>query len=451
MEKNQEIELVITGTTADGKGVGKFDGKVIFVPFAAEGDILKVKILKVLKSYCYGKIIEIISPSPYRNPQDCKVFGKCGGCVYRHINYEMECAVKYNRVADALKRLGNIEVEPEPIIPAVNAYEYRNKAQYPVALNSDGQPAIGFYAQRSHRIVESKGCALHPKVFEDILKAAEQWIIESKVSIYNEQSLTGLLRHIYIRMAKATGEIMFVAVINGDSIPKSEMLIELLKKAVGDNLKSVQININKENTNVILGQKCITLYGEDYITDILCGLKIRISALSFYQVNREMAEILYQKAAEYAKPEGKIILDLYCGTGTIGLSMANKAKQIIGVEIVEQAVHDAKVNAQINGIGNARFIAADAAESAQMLWKEGIKPDVILVDPPRKGCSAELLGIIAEKFSPETFVYVSCDPATLARDLKLMEQMGYKTKAVTPIDLFPKTSHVECVTLMSRL
>lgn len=451
MEKNQEIELIITGTTADGQGVGKYEGMAVFVPFAAEGDILRVKIVKVLKSYCYGIIMDIISPSPNRNPEDCGVFGKCGGCVYRHINYEAECSVKYDRVADALKRLGGIDIVPQPIIPAISAYEYRNKAQYPVGVNREGRPVIGFYAQRSHRIVENMDCRLHPKIFNDVLEAAKQWIEYTKVSIYDEQSLTGLLRHIYIRMAKATGEIMVVIVINGDSLPESEMLVELLKKAVGESLKSVQININKKNTNVILGDECKTLYGEDYIIDILCGVRIRVSPLSFYQVNRDMAEILYQKVAEYAQPEGKVVLDLYCGTGSIGLSMAKSAKQIIGVEIVEQAVEDARINARINGIENAKFLAADAAEAVRMLWEEGIKPDVIVVDPPRKGCSPELLNIIADSFTPETFVYVSCDPATLARDLKLMEQMGYKTQSVTPIDLFPRTAHVECVVLMTNV
>ena len=281
-------------------------------------------------------------------------------------------------------------------------------------------------------------------------KETTDWIRENNISIYDESQNKGLLRHIYIRIAEKTGEIMFAAVINGNKLPHSEKIVEKLKAVCGENLKSVQININKEDTNVILGEKCEVIYGEKYITDILCGVKVRLSPLSFYQVNRDMAEKLYEKACEYARPEGKNILDLYCGAGTIGLSMAKKAKSIIGVEVVPEAIEDAKVNAQNNQIENARFICSDATAAAQILAKEGIKPDTVIVDPPRKGCTEELIKTIAHEFTPQSVVYVSCDPATLARDLKIFKENGYELVEYTPCDLFPRTSHVETVACLTR-
>ena len=445
MQKNDELILQITDVTAEGSGVGKYDGMAVFVPLTAVGDTAKVKILKVKKTYAYGKLIEILTPSNDRIEDNCPYFNKCGGCVYRHINYTAECKLKSNKVYENIKRIGGVDLAPMPIM-ADKSERYRNKAQYPVSQSGN----IGFYAFHSHRIIECEDCLLQPQIFSQICKVVSEWITENNISVYDENSHKGILRHLYIRKAEQTGEIMVVLVINGDSLPKSDLLLQKLVAVCGENLKSVQININKQKTNVILGSECKTLCGQDFITDILCGIKVRLSALSFYQVNHTMAEKLYKKAEEYANPKDKNIIDLYCGAGTIGLSMANKAKSIIGVEIVAEAIKDAEFNAKNNGIENARFICADAKKAAEMLANEGITADTVIVDPPRKGCSEEVIKIIANNFKPQSVVYVSCDSATLARDIKIFSEMGYNLKEYTPADLFPKTSHVETVCLLSR-
>lgn len=445
MQKNSEIILEITDITTEGSGIGRSEGMAVFVPLTAVGDKAKVKILKVKKTYAYGKLIELITPSAERIENDCPHFSKCGGCVFRHISYTAESSLKSNKVYEAIKRIGGIDLKPQPIM-SLNPDRYRNKAQYPVSQNG----GVGFYAFHSHRIIECKDCILQPQVFSQITKKVSEWVTENNISIYDEQNHKGLLRHIYIRKAEQTDEIMVVFVINGKNLPFSEKIIDSIKSVCKSDLKSVQININKENTNVILGKECKTLYGSDYITDILCGVKVRLSALSFYQVNHAMAEKLYEKACEYAKPKGKNIIDLYCGAGTIGLSMAKEAKSIIGVEIIPEAIEDAKFNAKNNRIENARFICADASSAAEQLAKENIKADTVIVDPPRKGCAKEVIEIIANNFSPENVVYVSCDPATLARDIKIFDELGYKLKEYTPADLFPRTSHVETVCCLLR-
>ncbi|MBE6750709.1 MAG: 23S rRNA (uracil(1939)-C(5))-methyltransferase RlmD [Ruminococcaceae bacterium] len=444
MKKNDEIILEITDITREGSGVGKYNDMVIFVPLTAIGDIARVKILKVKKSFCYGKAEEILTPSKDRITPDCDVFSKCGGCVYRHMAYSAECALKENQVYEVIKRIGKTDLKPNKIIGAEYTERYRNKAQFPISC--DGK--AGFYAFHSHRIIPCNNCLLQPEIFAAIVAVFEEWISDFGINIYDETAHTGLLRHIYIRLAEKTQEIMVTAVINGNSLPHSDQLVERLKNVCGSALKSVQLNINKTDTNVILGDKCKVLYGQEYITDILCGVRVRLSPLSFYQVNRTMAERLYEKAAEYAEPTNKTVLDLYCGAGTIGLSMAKRAKKIIGVEIVPEAVEDAKFNARLGSIQNAEFICADAADAAEKLAKSGISADVVIVDPPRKGCSEELIGTIAEKFSPERVVYVSCDPATLARDMEIFSHLGYTLKEYTPVDLFPRTAHVETVALL---
>ena len=446
MKKNDEFIIDITDVTNEGSGVGKCDGMAVFVPLTAVGDKIKAKAIKVKKNYAIGKVMEIIEPSADRIDNDCEAFRSCGGCVFRHISYGAECKLKENKVYEVIKRVGAVDMKPQNIIFGDNICGYRNKAQYPVS--PDGK--VGFYAFHSHRIIPCADCSLQPKIFSRIVKAAEDWIKENNISVYEESAHSGLLRHIYIRIAEVTNEIMFTSVINGDKLPKADKLIDKLKVVCGDSLKSVQININKENTNVILGKECKVLYGEPYINDILCGVKVRLSPLSFYQVNRTMAEKLYKKAAEYAEPKDKKILDLYCGAGTIGLSMAKDAESIIGVEFIPEAIKDAKFNAKANNIDNAEFICGDASAAAKQLSDRKIKPDVVIVDPPRKGCSEELIKTISEDFCPERVVYVSCDPATLARDIKIFTESGYKLIEYTPVDLFPRTSHVETVALLVR-
>ncbi len=445
MLKNEEYILDIVDVTAEGSGVGKVDGMAVFVPLTAVGDRAKIKILRPKKSYAYGKLISLVKPSKDRTQNDCPCFNQCGGCVYRHISYEAEKSLKENKVYENIKRIGGVDMKPQPII-ADKPDRYRNKAQYPISESGK----VGFYAFHSHRIIPCEDCLLQPEIFSHITGCIEKWAKKFDISIYDEQKHTGFLRHIYIRKAEKTGEIMVCLVINGEILPESETLVNLLLSVCANDLKSVEININKKDTNVILGDKCKTVFGSDYITDILCGVKIRLSPLSFYQVNHAMAEKLYEKAREYANPEGKNIIDLYCGAGTIGLSMAKEAESIIGVEIIPEAINDAKYNAKINGIENARFICADATAAAEQLAKEGITADTVIVDPPRKGCSEEVIKTITHNFKPETVVYVSCDSATLARDIKIFGENGYSLVEYTPCDLFPRTSHVETVVLLER-
>lgn len=446
MQKNEEYILDIVDVTAEGSGVGRADGMAVFVPLTAVGDRAKVKILKTKKTYAYGKLLSLEKPSKSRIDNDCPYFNQCGGCVYRHINYEAEKTLKENKVYENIKRIGGIDMAPQPII-ADAPDRYRNKAQYPLS----GDYAAGFYAFHSHRIIPCEDCLLQPQIFAHITDCVCEWAKKNDISIYDETTHKGFLRHIYIRKAQQTNEIMVCLVINGEILPESDMLVDSLIELCGDSLKSVQININKKDTNVILGDKCKTIYGTDYITDVLCGVKVRLSALSFYQVNHTMAEKLYQKAAEYTEPKGKNIIDLYCGAGTIGLSMANEAESIIGVEIIPEAIKDAKFNAEQNNIKNARFICGDATVAAEQLAKEGITADTVIVDPPRKGVSSEVIKTIAHEFKPQTVVYVSCDSATLARDIKLFAENGYELKEYTPCDLFPRTAHVETVCLLVKI
>ncbi|MBR5437742.1 MAG: 23S rRNA (uracil(1939)-C(5))-methyltransferase RlmD, partial [Clostridia bacterium] len=326
---------------------------------------------------------------------------------------------------------------------------YRNKAQIPVGIDRDGNLVTGFYSKRSHRIIPCEDCLLQMPDFRDIVKAVRKYILENPVTVYNEETGEGLIRHIYLRQGRKTSQIMVCLVINGDSIPCRDKLISALTE-VNPNIKSVVLNINKADTNVVLGERCITLWGEDFIEDELCGLTFRISPLSFYQVNPEGTEILYGKAREYAALKGdEFLLDLYCGTGTIGLTMAKDCKELIGVEIIPQAIENAKKNAEANGITNARFICDDASGAAKTLFDEGIRPDVIVLDPPRKGCSADVIDTVVN-MNPERVVYVSCDPATLARDCRIFGDKGYRVKELCAVDMFPRTVHVESVALLSR-
>lgn len=459
LQKNTVIRLEITGVTAEGNGVGRYTGEdthgdaaglAVFVPFTAVGDVLRCRIVKMHKQHAFGRIEELLVPSPDRaaGEPDCAAFGRCGGCVWRHITYEAELRYKQQRVADALRRIGGLSLEPQPIVGGQEWDRYRNKAQYPVCPG-ESRPLAGFYAMRSHRIVEQHDCRLQPAVFRDILEAVLRWAQKAGVPAYEEATGKGLLRHVYIRQAEATGEVMVCLVCTSGKLPETARLIQDLR-AAAPGLASVTVNLNRKATNVILGDAGFTLWGKEAITDELCGLRFRLSPRSFYQVNRRQAEQLYALAKEAAGLTGKeTLLDLYCGTGTIGLTMADKAARLIGVEVVEAAVEDARRNAEENGIGHARFLCADAGEAARRLRAEGIQPDVVVVDPPRKGCDEMVVRTVAD-MAPERVVYVSCDPATLARDIRRFAEMGYEARKVTPVDMFPRTAHVETVALLSH-
>lgn len=450
LKKNQDIKLNIDGMTADGSGVAHFEGEAAFVRNTAIGDTVEAHIIKAKKNYAVGKLIRVISPSPDRTESDCPVSEKCGGCCYRHISYEAELKIKKQKVQDAFDRIGHLEVKMNDIIGS-ETLRYRNKAEYPVTIDTkEGEVLAGFYAFNSHRVVPAQDCMLQPAAFAVILDAIIRWVNENDISVYDETTGTGLLRHVYIRRAYHTGEMMVCLVINGKKIPNEAGFVEMLT-GISDEIKTVVLNENREATNVILGDKCRILSGDGYINDILCGKKSRISPLSFYQVNTPQCERLYAKAAEYADLNGnEFVLDLYCGIGTVGLSMSDKAGRLIGVEIIPEAVEDAKVNAKINGIENAEFFCGDATEIGAKLKAENIEPDVILIDPPRKGMTPELIKNVAD-MDPKRIVYISCDPATLARDCGIFLNEGYEVKEATPVDMFPRTSHVETVVLLSKV
>ena len=449
--KNQTVQVTIEALSSEGSGVGHSGGMTLFVPHTAVGDVCEALIIKVQKNYAVSKLVRLLGPSADRVESDCPVSSRCGGCVYRHISYEAECKAKYQKVADAIQRIAKLPVTPQPLLPSGQTAGYRNKAQYPVRREEGGRLQIGFFAPRSHRVVDCRECLLQPPLFTKALAAFAEYMENYQVSAYDEVSGKGLVRHFMLRMAPATGQMMALVVVNGSGLPHEDELVALLCQAVPE-LKSVVINENRLPNNLILGANNRVLWGGPTIEDVLCGLKITLSPHSFYQVNSPQAEKLYRLAAKYAALDpGSTVLDLYCGAGAIGLSMAHLAGQVIGVEVVPQAVEDAKRNAVANGIDNARFLCADAAKAAQQLAAEGIKPDVVLLDPPRKGCDEALLHTVAEDMAPSRVVYISCDPATLARDAAVLAGLGYQLEEVTPVDLFPRTAHVETVCLLSKL
>lgn len=450
LKKNDDIRLEITAFTSMGSGIGRYENMAVFVDGTAPGDEITAHIIKVKKNYAVGKLHKLHRKSKMRIQSDCEADARCGGCAYRHIKYESELEIKKQTVTDAMKRIGGIDLECEEILSIKEPEYYRNKAQIPVGMSPEGKLMAGFYSKKSHRIIDCVECKLQHRDFPRLVEAVKQYVYENPVTIYNEETGEGLLRHIYLRQGVKTGETMVCLVINGDTIPKKERLVKKLLDT-GIDIKSVVLNKNKKDTNVVLGEACETIYGSDFIEDELCSLRFRISPLSFYQVNPEGTELLYKRARDYAGlTGGEILLDLYCGAGTIGMTMAEKAKQVIGVEIIPQAIENAKENARLNGIENVRFICDDAKGAAKTLYDEGIRPDVVVVDPPRKGCSREVLETIA-KMSPERVVYVSCDPATLARDCAVMRELGYEVNKLSAVDMFPRTVHVESVALLSRI
>lgn len=448
IEKNSEIELDIESLSSEGSGVGHYGGLAVFVAGGVPGDRLLVHIIKVKKNYAVGKIVRCVRPSVSRIPSDCPVFPRCGGCAFRSMTYETETAEKKQRVEDAFHRLSHMDIACEEILTGAPD-RYRNKAQYPVSVSEQGEIQIGFYAPRTRRVIDCTDCRLQPAEFREIAEAFRTFLQEFRMSVYDAERQKGLVRHLYLRKGYASGEIMVCIVLNGKTLPHSEVLTERLC-ALNPHIASIVLNHNTQNTAVILGAECTVLWGAPQIADTLCGVSVRLSPLSFYQVNHDMAECLYRKAAEFADLDGsQTVLDLYCGTGTIGLSMANRAKRIIGAEIVPAAVADAWENARRNGIQNAEFFCGDAKDAAARFQKDGIRPDVVLLDPPRKGCDEAVLRTVTE-MCPQKIVYVSCDPATLARDAARLSELGYRTDRLCAADLFPRTHHVESVARMVK-
>lgn len=449
MNKNDICTLEIISISNDGSGIGRDeDGKVVFVPMTAVGDVCKVKILKAKNSYSYGKIEEIITPSPERTENDCPVFGRCGGCALRHIDYEAEARAKEGFVRDAFTRIGGLEPEFLPFIKNGSISRYRNKAQYPIGRDKEGNVICGFYAPNSHRIASCGDCVLQPEIFSEITEYIREYIVSNKLSVYNEAENKGVMRHVCLRRGHYSGEIN-VTLVARRKIPELQRLSKELMARFPD-VKGVVLNINKQDTNVIMGEEEILLEGRTEIYDTMCGNTVSISPKSFYQVNTPMAERLYDIAKEFAQPKDKVIADIYCGIGTIGLSMAKEAKRVIGVEIVESAVENAKKNAELNGCDNAEFYCADAEKAAEIIKNAHLKPDVVALDPARKGCGRRTLESIAA-LGAERIVMISCNPATAARDCKALAEFGYVCEKVRGVDLFSRTAHVECVVLMSRV
>jgi len=463
-KKNDIIELTITDIGIQGEGIGRVTPEDIpfFVKGALTGDKIRAGVMKLKSSYGYARLIEVLEPSPWRTEAKCPVAGPCGGCTLQHLSYEKQAEYKQKHVQNCLERIGGLKDIPmEPICAMEEPWYYRNKAQFPVGRGKDGKVKIGFYAGHTHSVIDTTHCYIQAPVMQPLLETIREFLEEFDISTYDEETGKGLVRHILMRVGFATGEIMVCPVLNGEKLPKAEVLEKRLKETVErynegivlDNaikyeLTSFCINVNKKKTNVILGDKCILLSGREYITDKIGDVSYRISPLSFYQVNPVQTKCIYDTVKEYAGLTGEEVLwDIYCGTGTIGLYLAEGAKQLYGVEIIPEAIADAKENAKANGIENAEFYVGAAEDVFPKLMKE-CPPDVAVIDPPRKGCDEKLIQALLE-VSPKTLVYVSCDPATLARDLKLLTAGGYEVKRVRAVDAFCHSVHVETVCLLS--
>lgn len=454
LQKNQLLTLRIERLSNDGSGVAhSSEGEAVFVPGTAPGDEAQVRIVKDCGRYAFGILDRLLTPSPDRVPVDCAVAGPCGGCSLRHLDYAAELRAKQESVADAFRRIGGLDVPVLDALPSPEVDRYRNKVQFPVGRDKDGAPCIGFYAGRTHRIVPCPDCKLQPGVLNDIGNTLCAFFAAHGIQPYDEERGKGLVRHIFLRRGAHSGQIMVCLVCTRPKLPHSDELVALLREKFRD-IATILINVNAKKTNVILGEESVTLYGPGCIEDTLCGVPVRLGPLSFYQVNTLAAERLYGVAAEYAQLEpDDVLLDLYCGMGTIGLSMANHCRELIGVEIIPEAIDSAKANAARMGdavAAKSRFFCADAGEAAARLAAEGLRPDVIMLDPPRKGCDETTLSAVAQ-MSPRRVVYVSCNPSTAARDAAWLGQHGYRAEKVQPVDLFPRTKHVEAVLLLTKL
>lgn len=453
LQKNQILTLRIERLSSDGSGVAHSpDGETVFVPGAAPGDEADVRIVKDCKRYAFGILDHLRTPSPDRIPVDCAVAGPCGGCSLRHLDYIAELRAKQENVTDAFRRIGGLDVPVLDICPSPEVDRYRNKVQFPVGLDKNGNPCIGFYAGRTHRIVPCPDCKLQPGVLNDIGNALCRFFAENGIQPYNEETGRGLVRHIFLRRGAHSGQIMVCLVCTRPNFPHADALCTRLREQFAD-IATILLNVNSKNTNVILGTETHTLYGPGYIEDTLCGVPVQLGPLSFYQVNTLAAERLYGIAAQYAQlTPDDLLLDLYCGMGTIGLSMVDHCRELVGVEIVPEAIESAKANAARMGDAVAAkscFFCADAGQAATRLAAEGLHPDVVMLDPPRKGCDEATLSAVV-RMAPRRVVYVSCNPATAARDAAWLENNGYHAEKVQPVDLFPRTKHCECVIALSK-
>ena len=444
LAKNQEHTVTIEGYGEGGMGVARIDGRVVFVHGALRGEKCRVLILKTLKSVAFAKVLEVIEPSSERITPDCPYFPRCGGCTYRHIRYEEELRLKKQRVQDNLSRIGGSDVTVEEILGARDTLRYRNKAQYPVSKDS----AVGFYRARTHEVIECEHCLLVKPEADAAAEALREYMQSCRVAGYDEKTGRGLVRHLYVR-SNAAGESLVCVLVNGDKLPKEDRLVTLLRDAC-PKCTGIVLGTNTKKGNVILGDRYRTLWGSDRLEDTLCGKTFRLSVPSFYQVNRIQAERLYAKAIEFAGLTGQeTVLDLYCGAGTITLALSDHAKKVLGAEIVPEAIDDARENAARNGVKNAEFFCGDASDVAKKLARENLRPDVITVDPPRKGLAADVVESIAE-MQPQRVVYVSCDSATMARDVKRLADLGYTAQRACAVDMFPRADHVETVVLLSK-
>jgi 23S rRNA (uracil1939-C5)-methyltransferase len=447
IEKNKDYIIDITGMGYEGEGVGKIDNFTVFVQGALLGETVQVKIVKVAKNYAYGKLLEVVEASKHRTEPGCGIYKSCGGCQMQHMSYEGQLEFKTQRVKDVMERIAKIQdVVVHDTLGMKEPYRYRNKVQLPVGKVND-EIRIGFYAPRSHDIKDMDTCGIQHEVADKVVKLTREWIIKHNIEPYNELEDKGIVRHIMIRSGFKTGEVMVVIVTREEKLPYLKEFVEVMHNNI-DGLKSIIQNVNSKKTNVILGDKNKTLWGEGTITDYIDEFKFNISPMSFFQVNPFQTEVLYGKTLEYAGLTGnEIVFDAYCGTGTISLFLSQKAKKVYGVEIVPEAIEDAKKNALQNNIDNVEFLVGESEKVIPELIDKGIKADVVVVDPPRKGCERSLLEAIS-KMQPKKIVYVSCDPATLARDLGILKELGYETKEIQPVDMFPQTAHVETVCLL---
>lgn len=446
IKKNEEYIVEIIDNGYQGEGIAKIDGMTVFIDNTLKGETVKIKILKVLKSQCYGKIIEILEKSENRCNEDCTTYSKCGGCNLRHMNYQKTLDLKKEIIETDLKKFGLSNIKVKKCIGMEEPYNYRNKLQYPVGMSNEGS-VMGVFAKRSHRIIPTDNCLIQNKLTQEIAKDVFGFIKKNNIPVYNEVDRTGEIRHIYLRIGIKTNEVMLIIVTNKRKLTKETELVTFITNKYPQ-IKTVVKNINTKFTNVILGNINEVLFGDGYITDELLGSKFKISPMSFYQVNPVQTEKLYSVAIEGAKLTGnETIFDLYCGIGTIGICALSKAKYLYGIETVPQAIEDAKENAKINNIENAEFIVGNVEEELpKLIEKKAIKPDVVFVDPPRKGCDNVAIETLL-KIKAKKIVYISCNPATLVRDLVKLKEM-YEIKEVQPVDMFPFTSHVECVSVL---